>query len=380
MKASATNLSCTSYINYQSRQKIRTSMSKIVSIGTATPAFCHQQKDIMQFMLDANNPDEKNKKLIPILYHRSGIETRYSVFEDFSKIRGQWNFFGNNCTMPPLEARMNSFNDAAIALSVEAIKDCIKDTDIQEITHLITVTCTGLSAPGLDIQLIQQLGLSTNIVRTSVNFMGCYAALHALKIADAFCRADTNSKVLVVCTELCTIHFQKSNDTDAILSSTLFADGSAACLITGNDASEGLSIRQFYSQIALDGQKDMSWRLSSTGFLMTLSSYVPKLIKEEMKHLLKASLDKLQINQADINEWAVHPGGKNILEAVENALGLSASDLENSYDILRNYGNMSSPTILFVLKKIFENSQQKGNIFAVAFGPGLTMESVILEK
>lgn len=359
-------------------------MSKIISVGIANPTFRHQQKDILQFMLDANNPDEKNRKLLPILYHRSGIDTRYSVFPDFSQTRGQWDFFGNNGTMPSLEKRMQLYNHEAVDLSINAINDCLQNTSddipIQSITHLITVTCTGISAPGLDILLMQKMGLSPTIVRTSVNFMGCYAALHALKIADAFCKADTSAKVLVVCTELCTLHFQKSNDVDAVLSSTLFADGSAACLISGEQTSKGLEIKQFYSQVALSGQEDMSWQLASTGFLMTLSNHVPKLIKQEIKHLLENSLKKLDLSISDIHNWAIHPGGKNILEAVETSLELKREDLSASYDVLKNYGNMSSPTILFVLKKMMDNSEKIGNIFAVAFGPGITMESVILEK
>ena len=360
-------------------------MPKIIAIGTANPIHCHQQNDIMRFMLDANNPDEKNKKLLPILYHRSGINTRYSVFSDFSLARGQWGFFGDNCTMPSLEKRMAFYNQEAVKLSVAAIDNCLQnikenEVNIQEVTHLITVTCTGLSAPGLDIQLVQALNLSPNIIRTSVNFMGCYAALHAIKIADAFCRADASAKVLVVCTELCTLHFQKSNDIDAILSSTLFADGSAACLISGDNDDKGLEIKQFYSQIALSGQADMAWQLSSTGFLMTLSSHVPKLIKQEIRNLLKNSLQKLGLRIENITDWAIHPGGKNILEAVETSLELSVNALSDSYDVLKNYGNMSSPTILFVLKKMMEDSSKKGNIFAIAFGPGITMESVILER
>ncbi len=366
-------------------------MPKITAIGTATPTYRHRQQDIMQFMLDANNPDEKNRKLIPILYRRSGIETRYSVFPDFSLARGQWGFFGNNCSVPSLEKRMTLYNEQAVDLSVKAINDCFENNtqtiDIQSITHLITVTCTGISAPGLDILLMKKFNLSSNIVRTSVNFMGCYAAIHALKIADAFCRADAAAKVLVVCTELCTLHFQKTNDVDAILSSTLFADGSAACLVSGENDAKGLEIKQFYSKVALGGQDDMAWHLSSTGFLMTLSNHVPKLVKDEIKHLLDSSLAQISLTPDEITDWAIHPGGKNILEAVENSLNKTKNDLSSSYNILKNYGNMSSPTILFVIKAIMEdvflaenNETKQRNIFAVAFGPGITMESMILSK
>ena len=359
-------------------------MPKITAIGTSTPTYRHRQEDIMQFMLDANELDEKNQKLLPILYRRSGIETRHSVFPDFSLPRSQWDFFANNGKIPSLERRMELYNQEAVNLSAEAILNCLQDTDIQQVTHLITVTCTGISAPGLDILLVKKLNLSPNIVRTSVNFMGCYAALHALKIADAFCRADASAKVIVVCTELCTLHFQKTNNadssSDAILSSTLFADGSAACLVTSEEEAKGLEIKQFYSKIALSGQEDMAWQVSSSGFLMTLSNHVPKLVKEEIKNLLESSLAQLNLTVDKITNWAIHPGGKNILEAVEQSLDLTKTDLAKSYEVLKNYGNMSSSTILFVLKMMMEDSDKQGNIFAVAFGPGITMESVILEK
>lgn len=353
-------------------------MPKIVSIGTAVPRFAHRQDDIMRFMLDATNPDEKNKKLIPLLYKRSGIDTRHSVFADFSLLRGNWHFFGNNCTAPSLEQRMKLFNEEVTTLSESAVNDCLKHTNLQEITHLITVTCTGLSAPGLDILLMERLKLPANTMRTSVNFMGCYAALHALKIADAFCRADASAKVLVVCTELCTLHFQKSNDIDSILSSTLFADGSAACLVVGDEKAKGLSIRQFFSKIALAGQPDMAWQLSANGFLMTLTNHVPKLIKEEIGGLLNSVLAELNLSIKDVSNWAIHPGGKNILEAVETSLSLNPVDLAASYNILRNYGNMSSATILFVLKQMMQQPSVGGNIFTVAFGPGITIETVML--
>ena len=353
-------------------------MPKIVSIGTAVPRYAHKQEDIMRFMLDATNPDEKNKKLLPILYKRSGIDTRYSVFPDFSLLRGNWHFFGNNCTAPSLEQRMKLFNEEVVTLSEESIRDCLPDNNFQDITHLITVTCTGLSAPALYILLAEKLNLHPNIIRTSVNFMGCYAALHALKIANAFCKADASAKVLIICTELCTLHFQKSNDTDSILSSTLFADGSSACLVVGDEKAAGLSIQQFFSKIALAGQPDMAWQLSGNGFLMTLTNHVPKLIKEEIGGLLDSALRQLNLSIKDISNWAIHPGGKNILEAVESSLLLNSTDLAASYEVLRNYGNMSSATILFVLKQMMQNPATKGNIFTIAFGPGITIETVML--
>jgi predicted naringenin-chalcone synthase len=186
--------------------------------------------------------------------------------------------------------------------------------------------------------------------------------------------------VLIVCTELCTLHFQRENKADFITSGLLFGDGSAACLVQSKSRGEGLKIKNFYSKIALNGQSEMAWNLSSNGFLMTLSNHIPKLVESEIENLLNEALDDLNLSKQEINNWAIHPGGKDILEAARKALHLDKEDLSDSFEILRNYGNMSSPTILFVLKSILQNPLKHGNTFAVAFGPGITMESVILSN
>ncbi len=355
-------------------------MSTIISIGTATPDYQHRQRDIMDFMLETLNPDEKTRKLLHVLYQRSGIDNRYSVLPDFSVEAANRSFFKSNSPSPSIDERMTIYTPKALDLSLKAIKNCLGSTDISEITHLITVTCTGLSAPGLDILLLQALALRPTIVRTSVNFMGCYAAIHGLKLADAFCKSTPNAKVLVVCTELCTLHFQQANDLDALLSSTLFADGSAACLVTSEPAKEGLTIHQFSSLVALQGKTDMAWNLSSTGFLMSLTNHVPQLVKAKIQELLQNALVDLKLTQDEVVHWAIHPGGKNIVEAAQQALALPEASLTPAYDVLRKFGNMSSPTILFVLKTIMEKAKTNEPIFGVAFGPGITMESIVLSK
>ncbi|MBO9573984.1 MAG: type III polyketide synthase, partial [Chitinophagaceae bacterium] len=276
--------------------------------------------------------------------------------------------------------RMELYNTHATLLSIDAIKDCLNNySDPNEITWLITVSCTGMSAPGLDISIMQQLNLPNNIKRSSVNFMGCYAAIHALKMADNICRASQQEKVLIVCTELCTIHFQKSADMDSVASGLLFADGAAAVLVAGDNTAEGLQINNFYSEVALQGQEDMAWHLSGKGFLMRLSAYIPQLLKTGITPLLKNALDDAGYERKDITHWAIHPGGKKILETIERELELERKDVQVSYEVLRNYGNMSSPTILFVLKDIMQNlNGSESKIFAAAFGPGLTMETLIL--
>lgn len=331
--------------------------------------------------------NEVDKRKMKFLYHQSGINARYSVLPDYSLCANDWSFYPateNLEPFPNLELRMKWFNITAPKLSVDAIEKCIEDKiNKNEITHLITVTCTGMSAPGLDLQVMEAMNLPNNIFRSSVNFMGCYAAIHALKLADAFCKTDKNAKVLIVCTELCTLHFQKENSLDNIASSLLFGDGAAAVLVTHNDDElNGLHIQDFYSEVAFKGKKDMSWELSSTGFLMTLSGYIPDLIEEDFNFLTENALQHARYNKEDITHWCVHPGGKKILTAIEKSINIPAAALQHSYNVLREYGNMSSPTILFVLKEIMnelENTEiKKANILGAAFGPGLTLETFIL--
>lgn len=360
-------------------------MSQIISIGTAVPQFKHEQDEILHFMSRIYAFNEKERRTLKFLYHQSGISSRYSVLRDYSQQPEDWTFYPpteNLEPFPSIEKRMKTFNRWAAGLSARAIHNCLENQiGISEITHLITVTCTGLSAPGLDLQLMELLGLPKNIFRTSVNFMGCYAAIHALKLADAICRADPAAKVMIVCTELCTLHFQQAATTDNITSSLLFGDGSAAVLVTGEgDKTKGFPLQGFYGEVMPKGKQDMSWELSSTGFAMTLSGYVPALIEEDFEKLVNQALDRNEISRDQITHWSIHPGGRKILEAIEKSLSLPKEKLDTSYQILREYGNMSSPTILFVLKEILSslNKSEKQMVFGAAFGPGLTMETFIV--
>jgi predicted naringenin-chalcone synthase len=213
--------------------------------------------------------------------------------------------------------------------------------------------------------------------------MGCYAGIHALKTADAICKTEKQAKVLIVCTELCTLHFQREPTVDNIASSLLFADGSAAALITSDDhPCKGLHIDGFYSEVIPKGKKDMAWEISSTGFLMTLSSYIPDLLEEDFTQFTNRALANTGVTKEDISHWCVHPGGKKILEAIHKTLSFRNGELQASYDVLQQYGNMSSPTILFVLKKMMpallhHTHNKKEHVFGAAFGPGLTMETFI---
>jgi predicted naringenin-chalcone synthase len=361
-------------------------LSKIIAIGTAVPAFRHKQEDILQFMQLIYSFSEADKRRLRFLYHQSHIDTRYSVVPDYSRPCPEWKFYPHTENLEPfpsLELRMTWYHKYAPQLSVNAIRDCIDGKlSESEITHLITVSCTGLSAPGLDLQVMELLDLPRNTARSSINFMGCYAGVHALKTADAICQADKQAKVLIVCTELCTLHFQREPTMDNIASSLLFADGSAAAVVTADEyPMKGLHLDGFYSEVIPKGKKDMAWEVSSTGFLMTLSNYIPDLLEEDFAQLTSRALAKNGLSREDISHWVIHPGGKKILETVHKTLSFQTNELQASYDVMQQYGNMSSSTIFFVLKKmapaLLHNHHGKEHIFGAAFGPGLTMETFV---
>ncbi|MDX1627979.1 MAG: type III polyketide synthase [Fulvivirga sp.] len=357
----------------------------INSIGTAVPGFKVSQDEVLHFMQRAHGMNNGQANKLAVLYRATGIQSRYSVLEDYKKSEG-FSFFPDNKNLSPFPTtrhRARVFEREAIKLSVRAVKSCLQQIqylDEKDITHLITVTCTGLVAPGLDIELVNALGLSKNIKRTGVNFMGCYAAFNALKLAEAFCTSDPTAKVLVVCTELCSLHFQKEQTEDNLLANALFGDGSAALVVTPSRG-HGLSFEldKFHCDLLTNGRDEMAWSIGNTGFEMRLSAYVPDVIASGIHKLidqLKTKLEKL-----DFDYYAIHPGGKKILKVLEEALHIDRQDNRFAYEVLKSYGNMSSPTILFVLKQIFEElspTDQDKKILSFAFGPGLTLESMTL--
>jgi predicted naringenin-chalcone synthase len=361
-------------------------LSKIISIGTAVPAHQHRQEKILPFMQRIYALENHANRQLKFLYHQSGIETRYSVIPDYTSSVRDWKFYPpteNLEPFPSLELRMKWFRQFAAPLSVDAVYRCLEGRlAAAEITHLITVSCTGMSAPGLDLELVEALGIPATVFRTSVNFMGCYAAVHALKLADVLAGSCEGARVLIVCTELCTLHFQQEPTIDNMLSSLLFADGSAAALVVPDShPDKGLRLRGFYSEIVPEGKKEMTWDLSSTGFRMTLTSYVADLIRADFAGLVGKALEKNRLRRDEVSHWCVHPGGKKILDAIYKSLSFTNGHLDDSYAVLKEFGNMSSPTILFVLQRMMTtlDYSRPNCIFGAAFGPGLTMETFIVE-
>lgn len=358
-------------------------MSYINAISTSVPEYCFSQEELSDFYIRSTD-DILSQRKIKVVAGKSGINARYSVISDYGSSVEDFEFFNKSRDLlpePSLSQRMDIYQKEALALSLKAVEGLSEyDIDLSKVTHLITVTCTGLFAPGLDIELIRALKLSPSIQRSSVNFMGCNAAILAIKNADMICRSTPHAQVLVVCTELCTIHFQKRFNDDYILSNLLFGDGAAAIVIGSESQTSfghSVKIEQFNSMLLHDGYPDMAWQLSETGFVMNLSSYVPTLIKNNIrKMILNAG-----INPDDIKHWAIHPGGKKILDDFALAFDLDKCSLSSSFKILKDYGNMSSSTILFVLKELFKSIKpefRNDTILAAAFGPGLSIETMSL--
>lgn len=341
-------------------------------------------------MADALQFDERNKRRLTALYRQTRIEQRHSVLADYGRSNGQYTFYPNTPGLEPfptISQRMAVYRQEALPLALKAVRNCFADYagfDPQTITHLITVSCTGLYAPGPDIELVEALGLPTTTQRLAINFMGCYGAFNGLKAADAIVRANPSANVLVVSVELCTIHFQKKEETDHLLSNALFADGAAAVLISGKPRPDkALRQRQFYCDLLAEGRDDMAWHVSDFGFEMTLTSEVPNVIKRGIGGLLSKLLERSGLTIGDIGRYAMHPGGRKILEVIEDQLGIGPDEDRYAYKILKQYGNMSSATVLFVLNEIWQElgreDSEPGNILSCAFGPGLTLESMILE-
>lgn len=361
-------------------------MSFITAIGTATPPNHFSQSVIADFMVRAMQLDDTNARKLRALYRATGIESRHSVISDYGKTDA-FEFYPNTEDLTPLPStrqRLELFRKHAVSLSSEAASKVLKQSgvDAKEITHLVVVSCTGLYAPGLDIDMIRELGLRVDVQRTCINFMGCYAAFNALKLADSFCGSDPKSKVLIVCTELCSLHFQKENTTDNMLANALFGDGSASILVEGSPR-KGLNLKPeiFHSEIADSSENDMAWTVGDVGFEMKLSAYVPDVIQSGIRDLTSRLLARVSANLSDVSYFAVHPGGKRILEVIEQELGLTKAQNVHAYEVLRKYGNMSSPTVVFVLHELCQNLNgvdQNKKILSFAFGPGLTMESMLL--
>jgi predicted naringenin-chalcone synthase len=340
-------------------------------IGTAVPDFdVHQEfVEYAQRLLT----DPRSKRLFKRMAERAQIEHRYSyVKPDPPPDDPNCGNFYRRGNFPDTQARMRFYEEHAFELACQALHDMDFEACKDEITHLIVVSCTGFYAPGLDLQIVERFGLSPTVERTVVGFMGCYAAINALKLARHIVRAEPQAKVIVLNLELCTIHLQEVDDLQQVLSFLIFADGCSASLVSAE--AHGIELLGFRAVIAPRAHEQITWRIGQLGFDMHLSGRVPNTIAQEIPSSIHAILDQRRPEEIDL--WAVHPGGRSILDAVEGALCLREDDLRHSREVLRRYGNMSSATVMFVLRDMLADGRDAQHGCAMAFGPGLSTEGM----
>lgn len=364
----------------------------IHSIGIAIPPYRIAQEAHYNILVSANGLDRAEKLMLRTIYAKSGIDYRHSVLSEFGQADEPehliWHPSGEQPSTP-VAKRMQVYEQYAVGLCAEAVQNCmdaLPAVKAADITHVITFSCTGMYAPGLDIELVEKFGLSRHAERTCINFMGCYAAINALKSAYHIARSEPEAVVLIAGVELCSLHYQKSTEPHQMVANALFSDGAAAAIISTKDLSAesrhpSFCINGFYAEFEPNAASDMVWRIGNAGFDLRLTPEVPAVVSSNIRGLIDRALQRAGLTQEQIDAYAIHPGGVKILEACESALGISKEDNVISYDVLRNYGNMSSVTVLFVLKSYMDTlaKEEHGkNILACAFGPGITMESMIV--
>ena len=358
------------------------------AIATAVPEHAYTQEFARRFLLALPFYDDATKRFVERLYRDTGIEKRHTVIGDYGKDPSQFTFYPPSPDLQPepaVEARNELFVREAEALSLrvaEKLLARLPRLDRGRISDLLTVSCTGFSAPGFDFHLQKALGLSAGLHRFHLGFMGCFAALPALQLAADICRSRPEARVLVVALELCSVHLQFKPDREVMVANSLFADGAGAALVSAQRSEvEGSVFRleRFAARTIPESEQDMAWRLGTVAFDMRLSAYVPRLIERNLGAILEDLLAEAGLGRRDVALWAIHPGGRAILDRAAATLGLSPGNLWASYQVLRDFGNMSSATILFVLELLLA-AEPGGRTFAAAFGPGLTVESALLEK
>ena len=314
----------------------------------------------------------RDASLFRRMAQRSGIEHRYSCLgpepdtiqpEDFYRIGD----------FPSTAARMAVFERQAPKLAETAIERLALGRERSRISHLIVATCTGFSAPGLDLELMARCGLPPSVERTMVGFMGCYAAINALKLARHIVRSESSARVLVVNLELCSLHLQDTVNLASTLAFLLFADGCSAALVTGD--AEGLALDSFHAALVPDTGDLITWNIRDFGFDMVLSGEVPGAIQEALRGCASEILHDTPASAVDL--WAIHPGGRTVLDAVEHAFSLPPDKLAVSREVLRRYGNMSSATVMFVLQAMMRQARPGQNGCAMSFGPGMVAETML---
>lgn len=359
--------------------------TSIFALSTAVPPYAFNQEDIANQMIDVLKIDKEKADQLRHLYRHSAIQKRYSVVPDFLKCREEWHFWGKNYpeNEPSMASRNALYKQEAPRLAREAAQKALHawGGDPSTITHVISVSCTGVMAPGIEFDLMQALNLKQSVNRLGINFMGCFGAFKGLSVAQSFAKEHPTHRILLVCTELCSLHLQSTLTHDHILGNSLFSDGAAAAIVGLKPKTDETPLWEIHrcGSWGMENSRDkMTWEAGDTGFLMTLSPFVPVLLGRNIRPFMESLL----VSDAFSEEcdWAIHPGGKSIIQAIEKAIKLDRTQTQASWDILAEYGNMSSSTFLFVLERLVQQRTSRSWTIGLGFGPGLSFEGIVLRK
>jgi alpha-pyrone synthase len=350
-------------------------VAHINRVATANPP--HDMHRAFAAFAETLLPIGTNRNLFRRMARLATIEHRYSFVHPIPTEDGMWKDaegFYVPGSFPATKQRMEAFEQFAPRLARVALdKLALSEEERSGITHVIVTSCTGLYAPGLDYEVVEYLRLDTRVERTMIGFMGCYAAINALKAARHIVRSEPEAKILLLSLELCSLHMQESHNLEQLLAFLVFADGCAAYLVSAEPV--GFAIDSFLAVNLAGTTHLITWRIGEQGFDMQLSGQVPGQLRDGM------AATGRQITQgaepAAIELWAVHPGGKTILDAVEQGLELSPEKLCESRAILRRFGNMSSASVVFVLEQLLRHARPGQRGCAMSFGPGVTAETML---
>lgn len=360
----------------------------ILGFGTATPVHMVDQALAAEIAKTYSCETPAQSRLLPTLYRRTGVQRRGStVVEEYDGQTLRQTFFpawkGGADRGPGTAARSDRYAKDAPPLAQRAAEAALVDANCpaSEITHLVTVSCTGFFAPGVDVALIKRLGLAPTVQRTNVGFMGCHGAMNGLRVAGAIARSEPHARVLLCAIELCSLHYHYGWDAEKVVANALFADGAAAVVIGGAKPDganrNAWKIRASGSCLLPNSEEEMTWKVGDYGFEMTLSAKVPGLIEQHVRPWMERWLATNELRVDQIGSWAVHPGGPRIVDSVAASLGLQAGITSVSDEILSEFGNMSSPTVLFILQRLRQRAAKLPCV-ALAFGPGLMAEAALL--
>lgn len=353
----------------------------IFSLDVRVPEKVLTQEEFLTKTCSFLNLSEAQKEFLERLAVRGGVQKRHTVLTEFLEEEG---FYGKPCGkgFPSTKERNILYMKEAPALAEVACKGALAEWggSVSDITHVISVSCTGMMAPGIEFLLIEKLGLSKTVERLGINFMGCFGAFKALAIARSLALMNPQARILIVCTELCSLHFSKDPSKDTWIGNALFGDGSAAAVIGINPRSYEKPLLELHNQAseALSNTQDlMTWETGDFGYQMRLSPAIPGHFEAHIAPFAKRILGDIPLNDC---AWAIHPGGKSILNAIVKACAITKEHCIASWSVLNNFGNMSSPTFLFVLKEILQSVASKEWIIGLGFGPGLSVEGVLLKR